>query len=371
MSDPPPDEFASTQASITAALVATTRATTRLCAEDLSFHRSLDRSAASTLDEQQKALLLIAETLLRNAASGTNITIPSLIGEGLDGLEKGWRDIVDVLDGLLEKADGALDEYKALVKRGDQDQDIPNAALSSTLATSRMRVPRNLDIPKPQDSFDIQPNNELTGPFLPLLSSKPHAIVPLDQSLKLESKNFQTSELDYSSPYEREITKYVYPAAVYIEAEPKMYPPFKSTSAIYVETEAALAEMLTELKKSKEVTIDLEHHDSRSYIGLVSLMQISTRSQDWIIDTLKPWRSRLQCLNEVFTDPTILKVLHGAQSDIIWLQRDFGLYIVGLFDTYHACRALRYPGASLAFLLKKFCNYDAQKQYQVADWRIR
>jgi exosome complex exonuclease RRP6 len=66
--------------------------------------------------------------------------------------------------------------------------------------------------------------------------------------------------------------------------------------------------MLAELKTEKEIAIDLEHHDNRSYIGLVSLMQISTRKKDWIVDTLKPWRRRLECLNEVFADPNILKV---------------------------------------------------------------
>ena len=57
--------------------------------------------------------------------------------------------------------------------------------------------------------------------------------------------------------------------------------------------------------------------------------------------------------------------------DIIWLQRDLGIYVVGLFDTHHAARTLGYTGASLAFLLQKFANFTAQKQYQMADWRIR
>lgn len=129
--------------------------------------------------------------------------------------------------------------------------------------------------------------------------------------------------------------------------------------------------MLQELQSASEIAIDLEHHDLRSYIGIVSLMQISTRDKDWVIDTLKPWRRKLQCLNIVFTNPRILKVLHGAFMDIVWLQRDLGLYIVGLFDTHHASRALGYPGGSLAFLLKKFVDFDAQKQYQTADWRTR
>lgn len=129
--------------------------------------------------------------------------------------------------------------------------------------------------------------------------------------------------------------------------------------------------MLAELKTATEIAVDLEHHDNRSYIGMVSLMQISTRDKDWIVDTLKPWRRKLECLNEVFADPNVLKVLHGAYMDIIWLQRDLGIYVVGLFDTYHAARSLGYPGGSLAYLLERFVQFKAQKQYQLADWRVR
>ncbi|KAI9685320.1 MAG: exosome nuclease subunit [Bathelium mastoideum] len=158
---------------------------------------------------------------------------------------------------------------------------------------------------------------------------------------------------------------------MYIESEPIPYQPFEGTQATLVETPEALEQMLEELKGAKEIAIDLEHHDSRSYIGLVSLMQISTRHKDWIIDTLKPWRRKLEVLNEVFTDPNILKVLHGSYMDNIWLQRDFGLYLVGVFDTFHAATALGYSGRSLAFLLMRFINFQAQKQYQTADWRMR
>ena len=66
--------------------------------------------------------------------------------------------------------------------------------------------------------------------------------------------------------------------------------------------------MLSELKEAREIAIDLEHHDEHSFIGIVSLMQISTRQKDWIVDTLKPWRHELEVLNEVFADPGIIKV---------------------------------------------------------------
>lgn len=65
------------------------------------------------------------------------------------------------------------------------------------------------------------------------------------------------------------------------------------------------------------------------------------------------------------------KVFHGAFMDVIWLQRDLGLYLVGLFDTYHASVALGYPKHSLKYLLKRFADFDAAKEYQKADWRIR
>ena len=149
-----------------------------------------------------------------------------------------------------------------------------------------------------------------------------------------------------------------------------MYKDVESTSATWVDTYEGVLDMLKELKMAKEIAVDLEHHDFRTYVGLVSLMQVSTREKDWIIDTLQPWRHKLAILNEVFTNPTIVKVFHGAYMDIIWLQRDLGLYVNGLFDTYFACELL-YSGKSLAFLLSKFVNFDADKQYQLADWRIR
>jgi len=45
-------------------------------------------------------------------------------------------------------------------------------------------------------------------------------------------------------------------------------------------------------------------------------------------------------LGGVMVDPAIVKVFHGAESDILWLQQDFDIYVVGMFDTYHATKVL-------------------------------
>ena len=121
--------------------------------------------------------------------------------------------------------------------------------------------------------------------------------------------NWWTDKLSrHRHPYETEIAQLKYPDAVYQKAEPIPYLPVETTSAIFVDTLEGVLEMLDELKNVTEIAVDLEHHDTRSYVGLVSLMQISTRQKDWIVDTLKPWRQSLQVLNQVFADPNIVKV---------------------------------------------------------------
>lgn len=57
--------------------------------------------------------------------------------------------------------------------------------------------------------------------------------------------------------------------------------------------------------------------------------------------------------------------------DIVWLQRDFGVYVVNLFDTGQAARVLHFAHLSLSYLLKHYCKLDVDKQFQLADWRMR
>ncbi len=99
-------------------------------------------------------------------------------------------------------------------------------------------------------------------------------------------------------------------------------------------------------------------------------MQISTRDADFIVDTLA-LRPGMHKLLSVFTNPKILKVLHGSDMDVLWLQRDFGLYVVNMFDTGQAARCLQLQSFGLAFLLQNYCNVTADKKYQLSDWRVR
>ncbi|KAK2607977.1 hypothetical protein N8I77_006616 [Diaporthe amygdali] len=415
----PSQDFKSLQDKIQASLVSTTKAVQRIANEDLGFQRTVNPSTGDRLEEQSTRLLTLSNDLLKSAAVATGQkTVGDL--EDAEDVDIQWRSIVDVIDGLLEKADICLDEYTGLVKR---KSDFPETGPQQKKTKTNERLDfnfRRANIIKPQNAFEKQVDNFAAGPWKPLLTQKPHPVVSLEDSLSLEFDENSQKQYDYTlslasitsnwagkplrelsrrasgrfprktrelqkmgyikntdgqfrfkHPYEKEVTNLKYPDTTYEIRDPIPYQPIDTTSATWVDTYEGVLDMLEELKGATEIAIDLEHHDYRSYHGLLSLMQISTREKDWIVDTLRPWRHRLEVLNEVFADPKILKVFHGAFMDIIWLQRDLGLYIVGLFDTYHASVALGYPQRSLAYLLKSFVDFDADKKYQMADWRIR
>ncbi|KAI9809628.1 MAG: hypothetical protein M1825_000060 [Sarcosagium campestre] len=363
----PQQDFASLQEEISSVLVSTTKTAGHIASEDLAFHRSLEPSIGHAMDRHSSRLLDLAGSLLRIAARSSDIDPPTV--KDAEDVEDHWRGIVDVVDSLLEKADTCLDEYTGVIKRPSvsQKESAPAPKANSRRLDSSLR---HQNIRKPQLDFHDKPDNDDSSPFKPLLTSKPHAVVPFAQSIVLEEEPTEQRR-HYIHPYGTEIAQHTYPDSVFRKADPIPFRPLDSTKAILVDDAASLASMLEVLRGAKEIAVDLEHHDTRSYVGLVCLMQISTRDQDFIVDTLKPWRRELQILNKVFADPNIVKVFHGAFMDVIWLQRDLGLYLVGLFDTFHAARALGYTQASLASLLSRFASFNADKKYQMADWRIR
>ncbi|KAL0300277.1 UNVERIFIED_CONTAM: protein RRP6-like 2, partial [Sesamum calycinum] len=106
--------------------------------------------------------------------------------------------------------------------------------------------------------------------------------------------------------------------------EPVKPLPIEVTPFKLVEDLKGLKQLAIKLRNVDEFAVDLEHNQYRSFQGLTCLMQISTRTEDFIIDTL---RLRVQI------GPHLREVLHGADRDIVWLQRDFGIYVCNMFDT--------------------------------------
>ncbi|CAL4942012.1 unnamed protein product [Urochloa decumbens] len=155
------------------------------------------------------------------------------------------------------------------------------------------------------------------------------------------------------------------------DCEPVKPSSLDDTPFTFVEDLKTLEVLATKLKSATEFAVDLEHNHYRTFQGLTCLMQISTRTEDFIVDTLKLRKYLGDYLRDFFKDPTKRKVMHGADRDIIWLQRDFSIYVCNLFDTGQASKVLHMDRNSLEHLLQHFCGVTANKEYQAADWRLR
>lgn len=146
----------------------------------------------------------------------------------------------------------------------------------------------------------------------------------------------------------------------------------KHISLIYVDSSLALNKMIEDLEGQKLISYDLEAHNNRSYLGFTCLIQISTTQCDYIIDAIK-LHDQLGILNKIFTNKNILKLGHSTSHDNIWLQRDFNVFVVNLFDTQVAGEIINgfSGGMGLNNVANKYLNIELDKKYQMADWRQR
>ncbi|KAH7351796.1 hypothetical protein KP509_19G014700 [Ceratopteris richardii] len=216
----------------------------------------------------------------------------------------------------------------------------------------RIRISGSIGDAKPQRNFKVLLADNSLCPFIHLSSSS-------------------NAEAGISHPYHEEISLLLenlgeLPRVADIEQGP---PPM-TDDFIWIDTKDGLEEVARILSKEVEFGVDTEQHSIRSFLGITALLQVSTRKQDFLIDTIA-LHDEMGVLRNVFANPFIRKVFHGADSDTLWLQRDFHIYVVNLFDTAKACEVLGKRPRSLAFLLEHYCGVITNKIYQLADWRLR
>jgi ribonuclease D len=136
-----------------------------------------------------------------------------------------------------------------------------------------------------------------------------------------------------------------------------------------ITTADQLQQVAAHLKTQKIVAFDLEADSMHHYREQVCLLQISTLEKNYIVDPLLC--PDFSPLVPVFSDPSIVKIFHGADYDVRMLHRGFGIEISNLFDTMIACQYLGEPAVGLAAVLKKRFSVELDKKYQQADWSKR
>eukprot|EP00981_Chlorochromonas_danica_P001010 scaffold233_cov174-Ochromonas_danica.AAC.50 len=309
--------------------------------------------------------------------------------------------MVDAVDALLDRADRFL---AAGITPPTFSEIAKNTFL---LDKDRIIYENTLDLPKPQLAFLHEIDNFRLTPFRPKLSIKYPSNQPyreiswpvdyLDSSSDYyislndggnrmlgedDIENGEGEGIDgngglvapdryYLHPYEKDLEQLQFPSYIFQDpsSEELVYPD-PARPFLYVDQETTFNQMLDELQGSQELAIDLEHHSLRSFLGLTCLMQISSRQADYVIDVFAV-RSSMSLLGKLFSDQTIVKVFHGSSHDLMWLQRDFSLYVLSLFDTYDAAKVLEMESLSYSHLVHFFCQKKLSKTHQLSDWRRR
>ncbi|KAI8618021.1 ribonuclease H-like domain-containing protein, partial [Chytriomyces sp. MP71] len=391
MSNPSTHQLQEQHEAVLGALSTCVQQSSVLATRDLAYHVTASAKASSSVSEASATLLRLTNLALASVSASVRFA-------SADDATDRFGDAIDAVDALLEKADAAVDAVRSSAKAKANFQSGTGSALASTSTSGsgsvsatvaddskRKTTPFKTGILRPQLKFADNIDNSNKTPFLRKIQVKHNAKRPLDYGMpssgtlsprmaehvkSLGISDAGSQHLHLAHPYEYEINKIEYTDRMLSVRPEEMYSTLEETPFTFVDDVPAFEVMLKVLDSAQELAVDLEHHDYRSFQGFTCLIQISTRKEDFIVDALA-LRAHLPLLNKTFSNPAVVKVFHGAEMDIIWLQRDFGVYVVGLFDTYHASKVLELEGNGLGFLLKFYCGVETNKKYQMADWRVR
>src|SRR6266498_4430282 len=144
---------------------------------------------------------------------------------------------------------------------------------------------------------------------------------------------------------------------------PRPNPPTPS----YVSDPAALAALVDVLRSEPVIALDTESNSFHVYRERVCLLQLSTRSGDFVVDPLAVDPAPLAA---VLCDGRET-VLHGADYDVRCLRREYGWRLPRLFDTMAAARRLGRTGLGLSALVEGQFGVRLSKSFQRADWGRR
>jgi len=136
-----------------------------------------------------------------------------------------------------------------------------------------------------------------------------------------------------------------------------------------IDSAAKLDTLAHALAAEPLLAIDTESNSLYAYRERVCLIQLSTRTADFIIDPLDI--PSLQALAPLFANPAIEKVFHAAEYDLMCMKRDFGFVFHNLFDTMIAARICGRKLIGLGALLNDLAGVPVDKSHQRDDWGRR
>jgi ribonuclease D len=138
---------------------------------------------------------------------------------------------------------------------------------------------------------------------------------------------------------------------------------------VWVDTATGLEAAAERLSRAGALAVDTEADSFYHYFHKCCLIQIADGEAVYLIDPLA--LKRLEPLGEALGSKQIVKVLHAAEQDVLYLRRDFSFHLEPLFDTMIAAQLLGKTGIGLASLLLAYFEVKLDKGSQRDDWSCR
>jgi ribonuclease D len=150
-------------------------------------------------------------------------------------------------------------------------------------------------------------------------------------------------------------------------------PPLNTTrklpaQPVWINTPRQLEQLIKNLSAESVVAVDTESDSLYSYFEKVCLVQFSTARADYLVD---PLNVDILGLADFFAAPSIQKVFHAAEYDILSLKRDYDFTFTNLFDTMLAARILGWRRYGLGTILEKYFGVKLDKRFQRYNWGKR
>lgn len=137
----------------------------------------------------------------------------------------------------------------------------------------------------------------------------------------------------------------------------------------YIRTESELEGLKDALRQGDLIAVDTEAAGYHRYHDRMCLLQLSTRDETFLVDTLAV--PDIRPLGPILADEGREIVLHDAEYDLRLLARDHLIRICNLFDTKIAAQLLGEPAIGLGALVEKYLGIKMDKKHQRADWAQR
>ena len=135
-----------------------------------------------------------------------------------------------------------------------------------------------------------------------------------------------------------------------------------------IDHSSSLRAAVDEFREAGRIGVDTEANSFFVYRERTCLVQVSTAESDFILD---PLAVDLAPFAQLLADPSVEKIFHASEYDIMLLRRDYGVNIANLFDTSIAAKAVGFRRHGLANLVEELLGRHMVKDEQRSDWGRR